>query len=87
MTMLSSISNCWMFSSHSASASEDSSERVSRSDSVVVSDGSEASSSPESYSSEARNGKKWVDMLNEGSDGVDIGMDRREQERWIRKSD
>jgi hypothetical protein len=46
-TIVNSNSNCSKLSLHSASASEKSSDRVSRSESVVASEGSEATSSSE----------------------------------------
>lgn len=63
-TMLKSNSSCWMLSRHSSSASEEYSDRVSRSDSVVDSDGREATSSSE-YEF-WREGTMYADMENEG---------------------
>lgn len=64
--MLRSNSSCWILSRHSASASEEYSDNVSRSESLVDSDGREATSSSDSEYEFCREGTMYADIENEG---------------------
>jgi hypothetical protein len=64
-TILRSSSSCWILSRHSSSASEEYSDNVSRSESVVDSEGREATSSSESYEF-WREGTMYADIEKEG---------------------
>lgn len=92
-TMLRSSSSCSILSCHSASASEKSSDRVSRSESVVDSEGREAISSSDSEYEFCREGTMYADIENEGFDpageGEDIGADSdiRSETEKERKTD
>ena len=76
-TMVNRSSNCSMLSRHSASASEYSSERVSRSESVVDSDGREATSSSDSTPLGCVEGTMYADMEKEGLLGAADMVDCR----------
>jgi len=75
-TILKSSSSCWMLSRHSASASEEYSDSVSRSESVVDSEGREAISSSDSEYEFCRKGTMYADIEKDGfelsGDGTDI---------------
>lgn len=84
-TILRSSSSCSMLSCHSASASEEYSDMVSKSDSSVDSEGREASSSSDSEYEFCREGTMYADIENdgfelsgEGKDMVEIAVKRRE---------
>lgn len=92
-TILRSSSSCSMLSCHSASASDEYSDKVSKSDSFVDSEGREASSSSDSEYEFCREGTMYADIENdgfelsgEGKDMVEIAVKRREGEE-MRESD
>lgn len=77
-TILRSSSSCSMLSCHSASASEEYSDKVSRSESFVDSEGREAISSSDSEYEFCWEGTMYADIENEGFELSGEGKDMME---------
>lgn len=77
-TIVRRSSSCSMLSCHSASASEEYSDKVSRSESLVDSEGREASSSSDSEYEFCRDGTMYADIEKEGFELSGEGKDMME---------